>query len=442
LKKKIAIGILLTLLLTSIATLAFNIQLAKAESGIVIDGKMDDWVALGLTPCGTDVEGNIQVYNPIATDLLEAWCYYSSGNLYLAIKVSLYYGFEYYEGWVRYYVLFDLSYRNESDDLGYGMGEYLLGWFSVANIGLFEFWEGDYVRVASLGWDEHAEYHNTTDYTGYIELKIPLSYFWKGEEITKLKIRFVTYDVEHKEEVNTLGDYEINVLSTDSQVSILSHSGWLDSLGYYHVSGEVENVGDAPASFVKVTATFYDSAGIVVATSFTYTTLSVLLPGRKSPFEVLLVDTTQAAKVHHYSLSVTFSATSPIPMGLEILSHSSYVDAVGYMHVVGEVENIATGTATYVKIAATFYNATGHVVATAFTYSDPSDLSPGQTAPFEVLLVYTNRVPLVDAYELTAESAQYALIPEFPSALILSLFMLFAMFALVLRKKTSKKTKT
>lgn len=427
--KKVFSAMILTLFL------ALNVHLVKAESGIVIDGKMDDWVALGLTPNGVDVEGNIQVYNPIATDLLEAWCYYNSGNLYLAIKVSLYYGFEYYEGWVRYYVLFDLSYRNESDDLGYGIGEYLLIWSSVANIGLFEFWEGDYVRIASLDWDEHAEFHNTTDYTGCIELKIPLSYFWKGEEITKLKMRFVTYDVEHKEEVNTLGDYEITVLSTDPQIVILSHSGWLDSLGYYHVSGEVENIGDAPASFVKVTATFYNSTGVVIATSFTYTTLSVLLPGRKSPFEVLLVDTAQAAKVHHYSLSVTFSATSPILIGLEILSHSSYVDDVGVMHVVGEIKNIATGTATYVKIAATFYNSTGHVVATAFTYSDPSDLNPDQTAPFEVLLVYTNRVPLVDAYELTAESTQYALIPEFPSIINLPLFMLMIIALTIFLKK-------
>lgn len=222
--------------------------------------------------------------------------------------------------------------------------------------------------------------------------------------------------------------FNIRQAYATAQVNILTHSGWLDSIGYYHVSGEVENVGEGAASFVKITATFYDSSDTVVATSFTYTHLSVLLPGRKSPFEVLLIDTTQAAKVHHYSLSVTFSATSPIPMGLEILSNSSYIDAVGYMHVVGEIKNIATGTATYVKIAATFYNATGHGVATAFTYSDPSDLNPGQTAPFEVLLVYTNRVPLVDTYELTAESTQYALIPEFytwtSTLLILTMFTL------------------
>ena len=223
-----------------------------------------------------------------------------------------------------------------------------------------------------------------------------------------------------------------------AQVNILTHSGWLDSVGYYHVSGEVENVGDAPASFVKVTATFYDSGDTVVATSFTYAMLDVLLPGRKSPFEVLLVDTTQAAKVHRYSLGVTFSTTSPIPMGLEILSNSSYIDEAGYMHVVGEIKNIETGAATYVKVMATFYNSTGNVVATAFTYSDPSDIDPGQTAPFEVLLIYTNRVPLVATYALTAESNQYAMVSEFPSITILPLFMLITLIATILFKKKRK----
>ena len=80
-------------------------------------------------------------------------------------------------------------------------------------------------------------------------------------------------------------------VSAAGQVNILSHSGWLDSVGYYHVSGEVQNVGDGALSFVKVTATFYDVSSTVIAVDFTYTALSVILPGRKSPFEIFLIDT-------------------------------------------------------------------------------------------------------------------------------------------------------
>jgi len=232
----------------------------------------------------------------------------------------------------------------------------------------------------------------------------------------------------------TLG---IETVYASPQIDILTHSGWLDSIGCYHVSGEVENIGDSPANFVKITATFYDSTDTVVATSFSYTMLEVLLPGRKSPFDILLTDTGQAAKVHHYSLSVTSSPADSIPLGLEILSNSSYVDDVGCMHVVGEIKNVEAETTTYVMVVATFYNSTGHVVAAAFAYSDPSDIDSGQTAPFEILLTDTDRVSLVASYALTAQSDQYALIPEFSPVIMTSLFMILAMFAVVSMKEKS-----
>jgi len=195
---------MLAMLLIDMIIFSFNVFQAKAESKIVVDGKINDWITLDLTPLGTDVEGNIRVYNPIATDLLELWGYLDSENLYLAIKVSLYYSFEYYEGWVRYNVLFDVSYENESED--FGMGEYLLVWFGIPNVGLFEWYEGNYIRIATLGWDEQA-YGNST---GYMEFKIPLSHFWyKGNGITQIKIRVESYDEEHKETVNSIGDYVV-----------------------------------------------------------------------------------------------------------------------------------------------------------------------------------------------------------------------------------------
>jgi len=224
-------------------------------------------------------------------------------------------------------------------------------------------------------------------------------------------------------------------ITAAAQVNILTHSGFLDSVGYYHVVGEVQNVGDQAVDFVRVTATFYDSSDVVIATSFTYTTIELLLAGRKSPFDVIVIDETQAANVDHYSLGVTFSATEPFPQGLEILSNSSYVDGVGYMHVVGEIENIESGTATYVKVVATFYDDTGTVVGTSFTYSDPSDLDVGQTAPFEVILLHKSGVLLTANYSVTAESSQYAIVPEFPSFLVLPSFIIATLLAVIVYRR-------
>jgi len=224
----------------------------------------------------------------------------------------------------------------------------------------------------------------------------------------------------------------ISSVKAVASVNILSHIGYLDSVGYYHVLGEVQNVGDQAVNYVKITGTFYNSSHIVVGTDFTFTELNVLLAGRKSPFDLFLFDTGQSAQVNHYSLSVTFYPTSPLALGLAILSNSSYIDGIGWMHVVGEIKNIGSVKATYVKVITTYYNETGGVVDARFTFSDPSDINPNQTAPFDVTLT-SSRVPYVDRYELTAESSQYAIVPELSSMLIPTLFMLVTLLIIMVR---------
>ena len=90
-----------------------------------------------------------------------------------------------------------------------------------------------------------------------------------------------------------------------------------------------------------------------------------------------------------------------------ILSQSSYVNNIGSMHIVGEVLNQAPVTAKFVKIIATFYNANGQVIGTDFTYADPSDLAPGQRAPFDIL-VSEGSVPMyqMSSYGLTVDWEQ------------------------------------
>ncbi|MGH9981847.1 MAG: hypothetical protein ACRD6U_09885, partial [Nitrososphaeraceae archaeon] len=60
--------------------------------------------------------------------------------------------------------------------------------------------------------------------------------------------------------------------------------------------------------------------------------------------------------------------------GLTILSHDSYINSVGNMHIIGEVVNNASNSAEYVKIIGTFYNNNNKVVGTSFTFTEPSDL--------------------------------------------------------------------
>lgn len=218
-------------------------------------------------------------------------------------------------------------------------------------------------------------------------------------------------------------------VKADAQVELLTSSSYIDSLGWFNIVGEVQNVGDQAVDFVRIQATFYDSNDTVVETAFTYSELDVILPGRKSPFDITLWDESQSSKVDHYSLSVTFSTTVSMQQSLRILSHSSYIDVLGWLNIVGEVENIATGGATSVKVIATCYDESGTVINIGFSYTNPSEIEAAQKAPFDII-IYDNNPELVSNYELTVESSEFAEIPEF-NACILFLLVL-PLFGLII----------
>jgi hypothetical protein len=91
------------------------------------------------------------------------------------------------------------------------------------------------------------------------------------------------------------------------------------------------------------------------------------------------------------------------PNGLQILSHNSFTDSIGYFHVVGEIKNNSPSTATFVKIVGTFYDVNNQVVATDFTYANPNDIGSGDKAPFDLSLLSAS-VPIsqIDHYNLQA----------------------------------------
>jgi hypothetical protein len=124
-------------------------------------------------------------------------------------------------------------------------------------------------------------------------------------------------------------------------------------------------------------------------------------------------------------------------MKLEILSHSKYTDAEGNMHIVGDLKNLGDEKLVNAKVVATYYDASWHVVAAALIGFDPEltgDINPNQTVPFEIILDKT-RAQYVQTYALAAESNQYAMIPEFPTA-IMYLILVVSLFAVAIDTHT------
>jgi hypothetical protein len=140
--------------------------------------------------------------------------------------------------------------------------------------------------------------------------------------------------------------------------------------------------------------------------------IDVILPSRKSPFRIALLDAALSAKVHHYTLEILpYMTTNPLPLGLQITSKKLEKDASGSLHITGQIKNTMSNPATNVKIAATFYDIKGKVLAAELTFLEIEEngLNPGETQSFEIVLD-PERASLVHTYELNAESNEYALI--------------------------------
>lgn len=222
-----------------------------------------------------------------------------------------------------------------------------------------------------------------------------------------------------------------------SEVVVISHSSFYSTSDILYIVGEVENTGDVATEFTKVTATFYDAEDQVLDTKVGYATLDILLPGRKSPFYVMMFEDDGSLDVDDYSLTVSWDDYEEgKEIGLEIISSDDQMDAVDWLHVTGEIKNIGTETATEVIVCATFYDSEGTVIGRDTEDVDPTTLSPEGIGTFDITLIYPELIEQVASYSLTAESENYALVPEFPIlTTIFAALAIVALTALVYRKK-------
>ena len=59
---------------------------------------------------------------------------------------------------------------------------------------------------------------------------------------------------------------------------------------YYHLVGEVENVGDLNCEFTEIIAGFYNADGVILAVDFTYAEMDLIPAGGSSPFDLVTGD--------------------------------------------------------------------------------------------------------------------------------------------------------
>ncbi len=160
-----------------------------------------------------------------------------------------------------------------------------------------------------------------------------------------------------------------------------------DLLGNGWIVGEIKNVGTIATENNKVIATLYDRNGKMIGVESSHTDLDILLPGEKSPFNILVEDNVD--KVKKFSIKLSADATTEKPLrSIKVLNKNSYIGELDDFVVVGEVKNRGKKTARFVMVILILYDSRGTTVGCDSTFVEISTLAPGETSPFEISIIH------------------------------------------------------
>lgn len=74
----------------------------------------------------------------------------------------------------------------------------------------------------------------------------------------------------------------------------------MDSLGFFHVVGEVANTSNQTVRSVQITASIYDPSHVIIGTGYAYSDSDTLGLGERSAFNLLSSDLSQAGQIGTY----------------------------------------------------------------------------------------------------------------------------------------------
>ena len=180
-----------------------------------------------------------------------------------------------------------------------------------------------------------------------------------------------------------------------------------DSYGWRHVFGEVENPSGGENRTISVTVAFLAGYGLLKSES-AYTMIDLVTKGKNASFDVILANSTLAAQVTDYSISVTSTTRSNTPYrSFTNTTQPPSVDSQGRYHMIGTITNTGLAKANFIQVIATFYDSSNRVVYANWTYSSPMNLSASDQATFEIIALNKSRIVRTSLQAQCTEYVQY-----------------------------------
>jgi hypothetical protein len=152
--------------------------------------------------------------------------------------------------------------------------------------------------------------------------------------------------------------------------------------GYLTTEGEILNNTRNYRELIEIDATYYNSAGRVVGTDFTYADLQIVPNRRRSPFSLFRA---VPSGYDHLRLTVTSDVTTAKPVGqLTVTRGVPSTDELGDYIYPGEVHNGNAYPVEFTEVIGVEYGPRGNVLHTTFTFTNPDKIAAGAKAPFEL----------------------------------------------------------
>jgi len=197
------------------------------------------------------------------------------------------------------------------------------------------------------------------------------------------------------------------------QVFIQNDQQYIGDDDALHIVGEIINNLEFPLNQINVHVTLLDEDGYLITTKETSSLLNTIMPGMKSPFDLVLTDN-EAKKTKSYSLELDYKVSPPKNQVIDITESELSRDNYNNLMITGTVTNRGDITANTVAVIATLYDNEGNVAAVSRVHPEPDYLRADDYAFFVVSIPDKIQTSGINDYTLIAESEEYAAVPEFP----------------------------
>ncbi len=167
------------------------------------------------------------------------------------------------------------------------------------------------------------------------------------------------------------------------QLEVINHKSYVDTLGWFHIVGEVRNNTNTPMEYVEVLARLYNANNDAIGTKLTFTAPDTIFPGGTAPFDIIALRQSQWKNISNYSLRVKGELSKDlVEQKLILVSQNSSIRD-NRLIVDGAVQNIGQ-TPALAKLIVTLYDADHNVINTGWSYADQGIIAANDTSTFEV----------------------------------------------------------